>query len=60
MQVGMRADAALAADYAALKRALAQEHAGDPRAYAEAKGPFIRRALGPFLDKIEGPGRGPV
>lgn len=41
----LRADAALAARYAALKRELAVRHAGDKPAYTEAKGPFVRAVL---------------
>ncbi|MFG6431641.1 GrpB family protein [Roseateles sp. LYH14W] len=42
----LRADAALAARYAALKRELATRHAHDKAAYTEAKGPFVRAVLG--------------
>lgn len=41
----LRADVALRARYAALKRALAQHHAHDKAAYTAAKAPFIRAAL---------------
>ncbi|HEY9109570.1 MAG TPA: GrpB family protein [Roseateles sp.] len=41
----LRADAALAARYAALKRELAERHAADKAAYTDAKGPFIRAVL---------------
>ena len=39
----LRTHAAVAAEYAALKRRLAQEHQFDREAYTEAKHPFIRR-----------------
>ena len=39
----LRADPALADEYAALKRALAARHPEDREAYTEAKAPFIRR-----------------
>jgi GrpB-like predicted nucleotidyltransferase (UPF0157 family) len=39
----LRADPALAAAYATLKRELAERFAGDREAYAEAKTPFIAR-----------------
>lgn len=42
----LRADAGLAAAYAALKRQLAARHRDDRDAYTEAKSDFIRRALG--------------
>lgn len=41
----LRADAALAARYAALKAALAQRHADDREAYTEAKTAFVRSVL---------------
>lgn len=41
----LRADPALAAAYATLKRELAQRHADDKAAYTAAKGPFIQRVL---------------
>lgn len=41
----LRADAATAADYAALKRRLAGEFAFDRESYTEAKSAFIRRVL---------------
>lgn len=41
----LRADPALCARYAALKRDLAIRHAGDKSAYTEAKAPFIRAVL---------------
>jgi GrpB-like predicted nucleotidyltransferase (UPF0157 family) len=41
----LRADPRLAADYAALKRRLAERHYEDREAYTEAKGAFIRAAL---------------
>lgn len=41
----LRADPALATEYAALKRRLAAELAEDRAAYTEAKGPFITRVL---------------
>jgi len=41
----LRADAALAARYGALKRELALRHAADKAAYTEAKGPFVRAVL---------------
>jgi len=39
----LRADPALAAEYVALKRALAARYPEDREAYTEAKAPFIRR-----------------
>jgi len=39
----LRADPALAAEYAALKRALAARYPEDREAYTEAKAPFIKR-----------------
>ena len=39
------ADAALAAEYLALKRELAVRHAMDREAYTDGKGPFIERVL---------------
>jgi GrpB-like predicted nucleotidyltransferase (UPF0157 family) len=39
----LRADAALADEYAALKRALAARYPEDRETYTEAKAPFIRR-----------------
>ena len=41
----LRADAAIARDYEALKRDLAIANANDRRAYTEGKGPFIRAAI---------------
>ncbi|MDF1504671.1 GrpB family protein [Roseisolibacter sp. H3M3-2] len=41
----LRADPALAAEYAALKRALAAAHAADREAYTDGKGAFVRRVL---------------
>lgn len=41
----LRSDAALAGEYAALKRRLAQQHPADREAYTDAKGPFIERVL---------------
>ena len=41
----LRADPQLAADYAALKRKLAERHRDDREAYTDAKGAFIRAAL---------------
>ena len=41
----LRADAALATEYAALKRALAARHPEDRAAYTDAKGAFIARVL---------------
>lgn len=41
----LRRDAALAAQYAALKRRLAQQHRTDREAYTQAKGPFIETTL---------------
>jgi GrpB-like predicted nucleotidyltransferase (UPF0157 family) len=41
----LRADAAIARDYEALKRDLAIANANDRRAYMEGKGPFIRAAI---------------
>jgi GrpB-like predicted nucleotidyltransferase (UPF0157 family) len=42
----LRADPTLAAEYAALKRALAARYPEDREAYTEAKAPFIRRIEG--------------
>lgn len=42
----LRADAALAAQYAALKQRLARCHRDDREAYTLAKGPFIAEAIG--------------
>jgi GrpB-like predicted nucleotidyltransferase (UPF0157 family) len=42
----LRADAALAAEYAELKRHFARVYRTDREAYTEAKGAFISRALG--------------
>ncbi len=39
----LRASAELRAEYEALKRRLAADHAGDREAYSEAKGAFVRR-----------------
>lgn len=41
----LRSDAALAADYAALKRQLATQHPSDRSAYTEGKSDFIERVL---------------
>lgn len=41
----LRADADLAAEYAALKLALAARHEHDREAYTDAKEPFVRRVL---------------
>jgi GrpB-like predicted nucleotidyltransferase (UPF0157 family) len=41
----LRADAALRDAYAALKRSLARQHAGDREVYTEAKSDFISRVL---------------
>jgi len=41
----LRADPRLAADYAALKRRLAERHRDDREAYTEAKSRFIQQAL---------------
>lgn len=41
----LRADPALAREYAALKLELARRHGGDREAYTEAKGAFVERAL---------------
>jgi GrpB-like predicted nucleotidyltransferase (UPF0157 family) len=41
----LRADAALAAEYARLKRDLAARHPSDRAAYTEAKGAFVARVL---------------
>lgn len=41
----LRSSAALAAEYQALKRRLAIEHAHDREAYTESKSPFIRSVL---------------
>lgn len=43
----LRADSALAADYAALKHALAQRHSDDRSAYSAAKESFIQAVLDP-------------
>lgn len=40
----LRADAALAAEYAALKRGLAADHRHDRRAYSEGKSEFVKAA----------------
>lgn len=42
----LRADAGLAAEYAALKRGLAARFADDREAYTDAKSDFVRRVLG--------------
>jgi GrpB-like predicted nucleotidyltransferase (UPF0157 family) len=41
----LRASSALAAEYAELKRRLAQQYRDDREAYTEHKAPFVRRAL---------------
>ena len=41
----LRSDGALAAEYRALKAALAQRHRTDREAYTDAKGPFVARVL---------------
>ena len=41
----LRADTALRAEYASLKRKLQKRFAGDRQGYTEAKGAFIRRVL---------------
>jgi GrpB-like predicted nucleotidyltransferase (UPF0157 family) len=41
----LRANASLRDDYAALKRQLAEQHAGDKAAYQDAKAPFLARLL---------------
>ena len=41
----LRADAALARDYEAVKRELAIAYADDRRGYTDAKGPFIRSVI---------------
>jgi len=41
----LRADADVAAEYAALKLALAEKHEFDREAYTDAKEPFVRRIL---------------
>ena len=41
----LRADARIAAEYAALKLALADKHPFDREAYTDAKEPFVRRVL---------------
>jgi GrpB-like predicted nucleotidyltransferase (UPF0157 family) len=41
----LRRDSSLAAEYAELKKALAQRYEFDREAYTEAKGPFVRRVL---------------
>ncbi len=41
----LRADAALAADYAALKQRLARQHRYNRNAYTNAKGEFVERVL---------------
>jgi GrpB-like predicted nucleotidyltransferase (UPF0157 family) len=43
----LRADPALAAEYATLKRALAERHSDDREAYTEAKSEFVRRHTPP-------------
>ena len=42
----LRADPALAREYADLKRRLAAEHAHDPQAYTKAKSAFVERVCG--------------
>jgi GrpB-like predicted nucleotidyltransferase (UPF0157 family) len=44
----LRADAALAAEYATLKRELADRYPSDRAAYTDAKGAFIARVLSDF------------
>ncbi|MDZ7886632.1 MAG: HAD-IA family hydrolase [Mycobacterium sp.] len=46
----LRADSALAADYAALKRALAQRHSDDRESYSAAKESLIQAVLNPEID----------
>jgi GrpB-like predicted nucleotidyltransferase (UPF0157 family) len=41
----LRAQPALAAEYAELKRRLAREHADDREAYSDGKAAFVRRVL---------------
>lgn len=41
----LRSDGALAAEYRALKAALARRHRTDREAYTDAKGPFVARVL---------------
>jgi GrpB-like predicted nucleotidyltransferase (UPF0157 family) len=41
----LRQDAGLAAEYASLKRRLAEKHRDDREAYTEGKGDFIRRVV---------------
>ena len=43
----LRADAGVAAEYAALKLALAAKYEFDREAYTDAKEPFVRRVLLP-------------
>jgi GrpB-like predicted nucleotidyltransferase (UPF0157 family) len=45
----LRADAALAAEYEALKLRLAEQHRNDVAAYTQAKRAFVARVLGPSL-----------
>lgn len=55
----LRADPALAAEYAALKRSLAGKYRNDREAYTEAKTPFVQQVLSRTLeirlDDLRGP-----
>jgi GrpB-like predicted nucleotidyltransferase (UPF0157 family) len=58
----LRADRALAAEYAALKTALARRFRHDREAYTDAKGPFVARVLALARDRdgdsLRAPGSG--
>jgi len=51
----LRADPALAGEYAALKRALAERYSNDREAYTEAKSEFVRRHEQPVTPTLPGP-----
>jgi GrpB-like predicted nucleotidyltransferase (UPF0157 family) len=55
----LRADRALAAEYAALKIALARRFRHDREAYTDAKGPFVARVLALARDRDADPARAP-
>ncbi len=48
----LRADRALAHQYEALKRELAERHRDDREAYTEAKAEFVRRQTGPNAHRV--------
>ncbi|MGH2904552.1 MAG: GrpB family protein [Solirubrobacteraceae bacterium] len=48
----LRADPVLAAEYAALKHALAERHKDDREAYTEAKGAFVKHWNSPALEPV--------